>query len=1275
MSKLIPVLSALFLAVFFNAKASPPTILSEPQSLTVNNASTATFTVVADTNALTYQWQFNGAAIAGATNASLYLDDVATIQAGSYTVVVSSIDTSVTSAPPAVLTLVPGTIVRFIFSGLLTGTTNYADVELFNHDKPITVRNFIQYITSGAYSNMFIDRCVTGFVIQGGSFATEDRTNTTPPVTGHQVSDLADEGIDEPPFPQEIVNEFGYGPLIHNEFGTISMALGASTNSASASFFFNLADNSNPLDAEDFTVFGRVLTMNGALQYFNGLTLDDGLENNGEFYDILGGETFAFPNPPQPVNYVGSSAPANTNVVFCDFQILNVDISSPTMSITSPPSGESITNGTDVLVQGTASASLGVEWVRAELIPVAASDGSLPNFGVSVTNYTVGTNNWSISMENSYDFYGLFPPGQYTLEVEVQDEAGNMTQQSQPLTITPYLIVGNGSINVTSNGVPIVNPIGYPYQIGEINVLVPVAATNNLFLNWSVGSVSSISQQLEYEITDGQTLTATFISNDIPTNLSVSYPPASATVDTATFNVTGTISGVPSAQVTCQIYSQFTLLNVTPPLVTTGTTNWSVTVTNLANGAYILLVMAVDPAGQSTAMSEYFTVGSVTTLSLNIVGDGTVTPVTNGESIEIGTGFQVTAKAKAGYKFYSWSDGTTISLNPVQTYTMSSGLTLTATFVPNVVAKGISITYPAAGARLTNGNFLISGRVLSAAKPVQISAQVFSATTETSVGAPLTASGSTTWSSTNETQLAPGQYILDATAVDANGRTSLISQKFSVLAPIHIITDGLGGIAPLHNGEYLVVGTAYSVRATPKPGQLFYTWSDGSTVTINPVRTFTMIASTNYTLTATFISNSIPRGISFTSPVANARVTTNNIVVTGKIESGLVVTQITCEVFSQSGVVKPIETATITGITWSAPFTNMTPGQYTLVAIAYDSQGRTTLISEKFTVNFFAGVAGTYTGLFLNVIGPVANTNSGYVTLQVAASGAFSGRVVFPAYGAVGMAYSFDPAGEVELSAPDFHGSPLLLEFSLDLTNGADSVTGVISSSNYWYSLVTCYRVGTPVNSSNALTAGKYILSLQPTNTSMGDGFATVTAGSGGAMTYSGALPDNSTFLGSARVSKDGYWPIYVTPSGYGTKGMLMGWEANTAPAGIKGQLYWFKNPEIGDSGTNNLLVTSIGTNVSRPAAGSYSVTFGGGDLTSPQTTTITANANGQFVPGSLTMTVSPAGVLTGHIANPSGKGLLQFKGAFMGPTQNGSGFTVAPDGSKGYFDLTPQAE
>lgn len=84
--------------------AQVPVITAQPQSQTVGTGTTATFNVTA-TGATSCQWLFNGIAISGATDSTLTLTNVATSQAGPYSVYLANSSGSVTSNP-ATLTVV-----------------------------------------------------------------------------------------------------------------------------------------------------------------------------------------------------------------------------------------------------------------------------------------------------------------------------------------------------------------------------------------------------------------------------------------------------------------------------------------------------------------------------------------------------------------------------------------------------------------------------------------------------------------------------------------------------------------------------------------------------------------------------------------------------------------------------------------------------------------------------------------------------------------------------------------------------------------------------------------------------------------------------------------------------------------------------------------------------------------------------------------------------------------------------------------------------------------
>jgi len=152
-------------------------------------------------------------------------------------------------------TAVTGTLVRFDVNA--TAPYDKVYVELFDQSgehrlrtTPATVTNFLSYVDAGSYQNTFIHRSVPGFVVQGGGFTV---TNGQPGIVIGNVTQR-----------NPVVNEpkpVG-ATAANNVRGTIAMAkLGSDPNSATNQWFFNLADNSANLDAQNggFTVFGRVL--------------------------------------------------------------------------------------------------------------------------------------------------------------------------------------------------------------------------------------------------------------------------------------------------------------------------------------------------------------------------------------------------------------------------------------------------------------------------------------------------------------------------------------------------------------------------------------------------------------------------------------------------------------------------------------------------------------------------------------------------------------------------------------------------------------------------------------------------------------------------------------------------------------------------------------------------------------------------------------------------------------------------------------------------------
>jgi hypothetical protein len=85
---------------FLLVATDPPLILQVPRSLTVSSNASTLFTVVADGyRPLRYQWQMAGTNLPGQTATMLALTNIDGSQAGSYSVIVTNVGGSVTSAP------------------------------------------------------------------------------------------------------------------------------------------------------------------------------------------------------------------------------------------------------------------------------------------------------------------------------------------------------------------------------------------------------------------------------------------------------------------------------------------------------------------------------------------------------------------------------------------------------------------------------------------------------------------------------------------------------------------------------------------------------------------------------------------------------------------------------------------------------------------------------------------------------------------------------------------------------------------------------------------------------------------------------------------------------------------------------------------------------------------------------------------------------------------------------------------------------------------------
>ena len=144
----------------------PPTISAEPQSATVPAGSNVTFNVTASGTApLSYQWRFNGTNIVGAMATNYTVTNVQASNSGPYTVVITNVAGSITSAP-ARLTLVSELRLQyqiFTTNGTLGWRVGPTVDQPYLLESSANLTNWTSVFTnsSGASSSNFIQAPIT----------------------------------------------------------------------------------------------------------------------------------------------------------------------------------------------------------------------------------------------------------------------------------------------------------------------------------------------------------------------------------------------------------------------------------------------------------------------------------------------------------------------------------------------------------------------------------------------------------------------------------------------------------------------------------------------------------------------------------------------------------------------------------------------------------------------------------------------------------------------------------------------------------------------------------------------------------------------------------------------------------------------------------------------------------------------------------------------------------------------------------------------------------
>ena len=585
------------------------------------------------------------------------------------------------------------TVVRFHVS---TGGTNFGsiDIELFDQEKPETVQNFLSYVHSGVYSNLIVHRLITNFVLQAGHVRTDSPASEAPFTSYIQGDNFG-----------PIANEYGVGPELSNEYGTIAMArISGQANSASGNWFFNLTNNSF-LDSVDggFTVFGRVVNTLGErtgtnlLNFFNTVSTTNAapMTPSDYFSDL-------------PISFPRESAPH-----YADLYTINAEIIQGSL--------HSVVRF-DIFTQGTNFGSIDIELFDQEK-PETVRNFLSYVYGGGYSNLVLHRLDPGFVMQggrvqvdnaaSASQFNNFFSKNygnitnEYSVGPELHNEFG---------TIAMARVAGDTNsagaeffFNLTNNVSLDTNDGGFTVFGRVINSTGENRGTNllNFFNNLPLGTgvrEAITGDPLEFfgEIptsafrTELITNNSLVVTSTIPPqyrdlfvvqasiiegNRTVDRVRPTLTVDDLlyirTSNSVLRMSGTASDNMeVARVYYSNSPVQIRSAI---GKTSW-ITDVNLVPGTNEIAVRAVDYFGNvSTSVTRKVFYSVFKPISFDLIGKGKITGITNGQLFELTTEYQATATPARGYYFNGWR-GDGYSDERTVTFVMEEGLNIIARF-------------------------------------------------------------------------------------------------------------------------------------------------------------------------------------------------------------------------------------------------------------------------------------------------------------------------------------------------------------------------------------------------------------------------------------------------------------------------------------------------------------------------------------------------------------------------------------------------------------------
>ena len=524
---------------------------------------------------------------------------------------------------------------------------------------------------------------------------------------------------------------------------------------------------------------------------------------------------------------------------------------------------------------------------------------------------------------------------------------------------SPFLTSGSYTITIANSGNTYTVSTG---QSGTYSYSTLNRSTGVVQLNDSVTGVTTAYFGFSSATGGGFAIKASsgtgyqvgnFVLLDTTTpTVAITAPTTGQNWSNSVFTITGTASdNVQVAAVYYQVNSQGWNLASTA----NNWANWSANIA-LLPGTNIIQAYSVDTSGNSSPINTqnmFYVLPAPILVQIN--GSGTISPNYNGQMLDIGNNYSMTATPSAGVVFTGWTGSLTTNSSTIQ-FIMASNLLLQANFVDGQKPTN-SITTPTPGQLWSNGVFTVTGK---ASDNVAVSNVWYLLNNADWINA-TTANNWTNWTAT--INLIAGTNNIQAYAMDTSGNisaTNNVSFNAVLSTVLTVSTNGLGSLNPNYNNALLQVGKSYTITATAGTGFTFTNWTGGVTLPLTVLTnkaTLQFLMQSNLVLQANFADTNRPV-LSVTNLAAGQR--WSNLVFTAK-GTATDNWQVASVQYQLNGGIWTNATGTTN---WSAPLA-LTPGTNTFAAYATDTTGNnstTNYVSFQFVVTNLLAVQATGLG-------------------------------------------------------------------------------------------------------------------------------------------------------------------------------------------------------------------------------------------------------------------------------------------------------------------------